>query len=324
MADAHRLPPTKAPADSVAQDRLKILYIVGWGHSGSTLLDLVISSSPRVCSVGELIFFDFFRDGTGHRSLVSGLRCTCREFFTTCPFWSTVMEETAVHRPSILYDDDRNSARLRWLLLYLLWRLGWLRDPTGRTSLGDDARLLDAVRRVAPSRAEYIFDSSKDFARLIRLLMNDRIEVYPIHLVRDGRAVAFSYNNAGRAKYGLKKTGYYKALVLWIAINFVSRLIVRLSGRPWFSVSYDTFCKDPRSTIQLFNQRLGLAISENDFLTHVNHATHHGLGGNTMRFRTIKIHYDESWRSALSKTQFVAGTMLVGLFNFLWVRRKRT
>ena len=42
------------------ENKVKIIYIVGLGHSGSTLLDRVISTSPQVFSVGELKFLKNF------------------------------------------------------------------------------------------------------------------------------------------------------------------------------------------------------------------------------------------------------------------------
>ena len=44
------------------QSPLRVIYIVGWGHSGSTLLDKIIGTSPGVTSIGELIFYNFYRD----------------------------------------------------------------------------------------------------------------------------------------------------------------------------------------------------------------------------------------------------------------------
>ena len=35
---------------------ITVTYIVGDGHSGSTLLDIIIGSSPNIFSAGELTF----------------------------------------------------------------------------------------------------------------------------------------------------------------------------------------------------------------------------------------------------------------------------
>ena len=37
------------------QARPKILYIVGAGRSGSTILDIALGNSPEICSSGELV-----------------------------------------------------------------------------------------------------------------------------------------------------------------------------------------------------------------------------------------------------------------------------
>ncbi len=36
---------------------IKILYIAGMGHSGSTLLDILLNNHPKIFSVGDFLFF---------------------------------------------------------------------------------------------------------------------------------------------------------------------------------------------------------------------------------------------------------------------------
>ena len=38
--------------------KLKIVYIYSLGHSGSTLLDVILNQHSDIQSVGEIIFFD--------------------------------------------------------------------------------------------------------------------------------------------------------------------------------------------------------------------------------------------------------------------------
>lgn len=65
------------------QDVLRVVYIVGVGHSGSTLLDLLISSTPGVSSVGEMHYLTAqFEVGN----------CMCGTSYQDCPAWAASYE----------------------------------------------------------------------------------------------------------------------------------------------------------------------------------------------------------------------------------------
>jgi len=61
-----------------------IIYITSRGHSGSTLLDLLISAHSQVVSVGELKVLPRHNNS----------RCTCgAENIASCPFWIKVDQQ---------------------------------------------------------------------------------------------------------------------------------------------------------------------------------------------------------------------------------------
>src|SRR5215470_15851498 len=60
-----------------------VVYIAGFGRSGSTLLERALGELPGYVNVGELI--DLFR-----RTGPDGERCGCGEAFTDCAFWTDI------------------------------------------------------------------------------------------------------------------------------------------------------------------------------------------------------------------------------------------
>lgn len=63
----------------------KILYIAGYGRSGSTLLDILLGNSDGIVSTGELnIIF---------QEIQHGYKCSCGESFTDCSEWGRILKE---------------------------------------------------------------------------------------------------------------------------------------------------------------------------------------------------------------------------------------
>ena len=62
-------------------DPFRVLYIGGWGRSGSTLLDRLLGQAEGSFSVGEM------RD-LWLRGVLENRRCGCGEPFDSCPFWT--------------------------------------------------------------------------------------------------------------------------------------------------------------------------------------------------------------------------------------------
>lgn len=303
---------------------VKIIYILGWGHSGSTLLDLVIGSSPNVMSLGEIIFFNYYRDRIRHHKVLRPFDCTCGQPFHDCPFWSRLLALPGAGAFKVVY-DNRNGDRLAWFWRFIRFFAAGGRSTLPVETLGDDAALLSAVKSLRGPDVEYLCDSSKDFARLIRLLMMPGLEIYPVFLVRDMRAVALSYAKKKRHDLGLNKMGFYKALFAWAGVNLASRTVAALSRRPVLHVSYDLFCRDPEGHVSLLNERLGLKIDPERFIERINGGVYHNVGGNLMRFKKLTaIRLDDEWRRSVPAFGNILSLACFGLLNRFWVKRDST
>src|SRR5690606_31136679 len=71
--------------------RQKVVYIVGAGHSGSTLLDLILGTHSRIESVGEIKRLERLYSGG------KGSGCTCGEPFTACAYWRAIGDRLREH-----------------------------------------------------------------------------------------------------------------------------------------------------------------------------------------------------------------------------------
>lgn len=274
---------------SPAGDPLRVVYITSRGHSGSTLLDLLISGHSAITSVGELKMLSV-TDNT--RKL-----CSCHGLEPeVCPYWSCVEQELQAR------------AGLSFATLKL--------DSVDPLILHQhNLALYGSVAAVSGCRV--IVDSSKSLPRLRDLLQG--VELYggyqliPIHLLRGPLGLVHSY-----VKNGAIRNRRDFALVCYnYAANFF-RTQSLLVGRPHLFVRYEQLARSPRRQLQRLMPALGLAF-EDDQLDW-GRGPRRNIHGNDMRFRAGgPIRLDRSWRRGLSWRQQLAVLWLTLPVRLSWL-----
>jgi hypothetical protein len=287
--------------DVGASRPIKVLFIGGYGRSGSTLLDRVLGGIDGLCSVGELRHV--FREG-----YVENRLCGCGEPFRECEFWGEVTARAFGDMESF---DARGTLELqervdRW------WRAARLAGPRGRGRPGAEleayrATLRSLYRGIASvSDARVIVDSSKDVSHGYALRgVGDPLKPYVLHLVRDSRAVAHSWQrqkfNPGSGvdmdRYGLVRTS-----AEWMAINALTALHSRL-GAPYRRLRYQDFVTDPRAAVSSILDFLGEPTEHTRISARrtVELGEDHTVAGNPIRFRRgeIEVRRDDEWRTRM-------------------------
>jgi hypothetical protein len=234
---------------------VKIAYICGSGHSGSTLFDLLLGSQPGFRSFGE-IERTLLKIGKGEPTT-----CTCGAAGPDCDFWSEVLAR--LHRHGLA---PGQKAPVRALLA----RVGG--GTWSRTRL--ELRLLYRALRDC-SNCRVVVDSSKSLRHLLVLQSIRDLDVYPIHLVRDGRAVAFSNARKGR--------DLVAGAAAWKKSNdqIVQALGSNGNGKP-IRVRYEDLVTGPAVELARVTGALGHAAKDIELDWRARET--HVLKGNRMRF----------------------------------------
>lgn len=291
----------------------KILYIAGAGRSGSTLLEILLGNLPNYFSIGEARhFFEYLP--------IDGKLCGCGSLLASCPFWSAVSEQLQ-RNPDV---DLERAARLSLALNRTrhTWQLQsgprskqWKKDTV--ELVGYLSHLYHAVWQ--QSGQKIIVDSSKVPSHLHLLSQVEDLDLRTLHLLRDGRAVAYSWSKRrkrqpapGGGYVELPQRSPYRAMTTWMAENLlVSRIGRRL---PWYTtLYYESFTENPQKVLAGSLNELGLkadlALLNNDELD-LNNS--HSVGGNPLRFqqKRQKIVRDEKWRIAMDPLTKTAITLL--------------
>ncbi|MGH7493282.1 MAG: sulfotransferase family protein [bacterium] len=308
--NGEEFPLAHEPAREEAE-KIEVIYLLGCGRSGSTLLDLVLGSHHRVASVGEIWYH--------HRWLENNFECTCGAPFESCDFWQAVTEKLrGSHNQAGVTPVQSRRGKVRALLQLLAGGKLPARAQTRGYALAT-YRLFKAVQEV--SQKPVILDSSKNPMRLLYLGASGLFKIKIIHLIRDGRA----YVNSTRWPVKMPAQGgqtapaqsVWRATWRWLLTNSLSSLICsRLPKASWCAIKYEDFASAPVVVMQRLCEFLDIQYSP-DLLAGDKPVTHN-ISGSRWRYqagRTIRL--DEKWRAELPARRRLAFTLLAG-----WLNRK--
>ena len=174
---------------------VRVLFIGGWGRSGSTLVERLLAEMPDVVGAGEVTHL-------WRRALADNQPCACGAAFDACPFWISVGKVAFDGWDNVDADEilalARRVDRTRYVPRLAL--------PTRVTRRREDLlRYGDLYRRIYAAIAEVtgarvIVDSGKHASQAFALRHHPGIDLRVLHLVRDGRGVAYSWSK--ESSYG--------------------------------------------------------------------------------------------------------------------------
>lgn len=297
-------------------------------------MDLLLGAHPAVFAAGEL------RE-LWERGLLAEGHCGCRRLVGTCPFWSAVGErafggwerldvrEVVGMRGSL--DAGRvapfiSSARIE-------------RDRSGRARAYVEilGKLVGAIRDV--SGADVIADSSKAPSHALLLERVPGVDLRMVHLVRDSRGVAYSWQRGFREREGSmgskrvalegvsdaapaggagrpRRLGVVPASARWFAFNVYASSLAS-NGRAYLRVRYEDLVADPRETLARILEHAGVEVDGGD-LSFIEGSTaridgnHTVYGSNRLRFREgdIALRLDDEWRRSFGAAGRLSTTAL--------------
>jgi sulfotransferase family protein len=288
------------PDQKLESEPIRVLFIAGTGRSGSTLLDRLIGQIPGAFAAGELGFL-------WERGLRDNRLCACSQPFRSCDFWTEVTERAGdgrtpeeLGRVLRLWESIDSSRHLPWRYAF-----GGRRSAKYREYARIVERLYRAVAEV--SGCEVIIDSTKNASRGLILADLPGIDLNVVHLVRDSRAVAFSWARRRRDpsihwKDGeMERYGAVSSSRMWVTHNLTAQFLSsRVEGS--LRVRYEDLVDAPRATIQSILRPYEALKNDFDISRRDDPAEMvHTVSGNPMLFDEgpIEIRADEQWKTAI-------------------------
>jgi len=299
-----------------------IVFIIGAGHSGSTLLAKSLNAHSRIFSLSEISNFeeDIKRDFS---------LCGCSSPIKECPFWEQVNADLAnilgygikdrprefnlrINKHSIL---DKLVHRAERTLAYGLN----IRSRFFRSRLKNIRRLFETLFDL--TQADVLVDSSKSAKRayLLKKYFHPEYNIRVIHLVRDGRAVFYSYakgyyrvnitdpetgKQEMKTYYSDRKRTKQEILKIWKKANKTAFKYHQTNGKnkDYFFLRYEDFTNQPEKYLKDLLQFVGLEYEPE--MLDLNRYVNHMVSGNASRINASEIHApSEIWKKKLNGSE---------------------
>jgi hypothetical protein len=305
---------------------LKVLSIVGAGRSGTTVLASILGEVPGFASAGEIRWL-------WRRGVIERRPCACGLAPADCPVWGPVVVQTLASADGQGPDRTLDAIVAAQAEIATLGnRLRVLRSASAPTT---SWRALNLVRDTvetayqsfaAATDARVVVDTSKRPHDAAVVAANPDISLYVLHVVRDPRAVAYSWRRAktftvAGATHAMGTRRLSSSTRRWTSNCWGADVLRRhVPEERWLRLRYEDFCAAPRET---FGAILGLlgeqgaSPFEGPDTVRVNPG--HIVAGNPSRFTVgpVKIRLDEEWRTAMSRRD----QQLIGWSTYPWRRR---
>lgn len=281
---------------------LKIIYICGSGRSGSTLLDIILSNQEDSVGVGELNYL--------HRFIKSeGELCACGSVFSKCSFWPHVLKkwQEVSHQENpleALKEKQNIFERFKTMPIGMFHSL--FKTKTYKEYLFLGETLYQAIAE--QSGKNILIDSSKNPLRALHLTGLKKSSFHILHLIRDGRGVAYSLSKAYEKdikkgiQTSLKAKPVWRTAAFWVVTNLMSH-ITAFKGR-YKRVYYEHFLKNPLSILGNLENEFDLSYAHVCDMLSKEKAfkTAHTVAGNRLRLDgAIKLKKKDDWRDHLSE-----------------------
>lgn len=265
------------------------VYVLGYGRSGSTLLDWLLDSHSRVMGLGEIgrLPHCYFTPPPPPRF------CACGAKIEDCTLWGPIVKSTK--------QLDMSAYSLE--------------DYT--------ARLIERAQELKPS-ATVLVDSSGNAERLGAILRSDlpgTVNLKVIFLTRNVYGVVYSAAVKGYNR-GEWRPSLFRATVSWTVRNMqYLRAVTRLDQSVVKHLTYESLCVSPERSMQDIFAFLGLG--DEDVAHRWKDATHHTFAGNIglRKATSNEIRNDNAWEYNLSPWQKIMIRSIAGHLNHMLMTR---
>lgn len=278
----------------------KIVFMLGYPRSGSTVFGELINQSEHFLHVGEMERLWFPRNVKA--SLYPQKGCSCGKKLCDCDFWLPYLKRVA-EKVKLISANRGVELNNKILCTYK-------EDFIQKGKIhGVESKIYTEViyelcKNLQEGEHKIILDSSKELWYAKYLESTGLFDLFYIHLIRDVKGVVYSRQKKLKFKdqYSGKVSLDYKYLIhdtlRWKHINSKTRVF--LKNKPSIEISYEKMVEYPREALDKLGLMMNLKMnaenivnSDNEFYIENNHLVH----GNRFRNKrgTIKLERDNRY-----------------------------
>jgi len=297
-----------------SSQKISVIYLLGAGHSGSTLLDLIMGSHSQIFGAGELQQY-FVSPDSRIRS------CMCGKTVLECPFWKKVFKNLNLESGLTVYRKRKD---------FLLNRKSYL-DSYYRCPVNLE-KYIELNEELYKNILKYsgkkiVFDSSKWPYRAELLLNSNKLDITILHLVRNGKGVTWSWracwDNRSRHSNVIRRI---RVMYHWLACNLQIEIVKRRNRANYIFLRYEDFVKNPKGILKLILKKLGLSF-EPQMMSFRNENNHQVAGNLKLKRKLatnqeIKIKEDIGWKEDMPLIYRITFDLLFGWLNIYYKFKK--
>ena len=266
-------------------EKVKLIYLMGAGRSGTTALATLLNGSPEVICLGELHHTPEFAIDDKH--------CSCGEKLSDCSYWNSYSNELKA------FTTDKYKAE-QALLESHRSVFKFLNKSYGRNTLSYQAANT-ALLNVASQQGKItLLDSAKYVGRALALSRNKDIDLRILYMTRDPRGVVNSFSKNVQTPKGTLSACLYYNTINCLAL-FASKFLFQSNV---LKIRYEDLSENRDQMFDNISQFCDIdcdlvkkKLTNND-LFEVGHI----IGGNRLKSRgKIRFRADDDWRSKVSR-----------------------
>lgn len=270
----------------MSQRKIKVLNLVGMGHSGSTLIGNILSQLDGFFAVGE--FHNVWK------GIIDREKCGCGVEYRDCETWNAIFER------AFGGFDQVDAAGIHARYYEARKKRGDFRGTTLRRDRVEPSfdefysavtALFRAIRDVTGDHV--IVDTSRYLSYAYLMPQQPDIDIYVAHLVRDPRGALFSF---------IRKRSDRP----WYPLNLAAQWMVRTLGaeylwrnKNYLRIRYEDFVTVPQRTVNQVLRLIGESETSLPFDEDGSLCLEkvHTVAGNRRRFSygELKLRLDEKW-----------------------------
>jgi len=250
---------------------------MGTGRSGTTILEILLGNSPKICGVGEAVHI--FRDGLQARKM-----CACGEPPDQCPVWSAVWRDGgwAPGDADVLCETQKAFS---WHSRFPQLFLGLISRKSSRFFGQVNTSFINSAARVTSSNV--VIDSSKYAGRALALFRYRDGPMKVICITREPAGLIKAFARQTTEGEQLPKTPF-KLLAYYVYTMTCLRLASLVLRDECRSITYEQLRSDPNATLQEIGEWSGIDFSESCKILGCNGTLRpgHMVTGNRLRMNS--------------------------------------
>lgn len=274
------------------QNKNTLIFVAGWGRSGTTLLGNLLASKFNGLMVGEVRYL-------WDRGLEQKRICGCTERIVDCELWMNSVPEEAMRVPDIM--SRKVGSKARWLQV-----INFL--PGGhyiyRALCGRELNLLNLLYKnlLASAPNNVLVDTSKSPFYATSLALSAENKIRFIHILRNPAGVAFSWQRVKQtldSEHGtdeFPRYGIVRSSIQWLIVNILCMWCRVMPNIEYYKIFYEDLVTNPTAEFE------GLATFIRLDDDQEGRCSNHSVSGNPIRFvdvRELKMQADAEWKTGL-------------------------